>query len=75
MPVMWFCRARAAGPSHPKFIERSYAGVKDLRFTIAWIRDRDAAFSFIHSDNEDNFYVDIGLFQVASIRHGNGQWQ
>ena len=43
-------------------IECRYTVGKDLRFTIARIREMDAALSFIHSDNQGDFYADIGPF-------------
>jgi hypothetical protein len=45
----------------PQSIEHPYTVGKDLRFTIARIRERAAALSFIHSDNQGDFYADIGL--------------
>lgn len=45
-------------------IECRYTVGKDLRFTIARIRETDAGLSFIHSDRQGDFYADIG--QVPS---------
>ncbi|MGA6829389.1 hypothetical protein ACO9S2_17500 [Nitrospira sp. NS4] len=49
------CRAIA-----PQSIECRYTVGKDLRFTIARIRETDATLSFIHSDHQGDFYADLG---------------
>lgn len=52
-------------------IECRYTVGKDLQFTIARIREMEAALSFIHSDIQGDFYADLG-FVTSCIRIARG---